>query len=163
LSNKDESFEYYGQTQTLVGQRERRLIDQETGELIQVSQIVKRTYGTKAFWKCYLMDFLQVLGIVNNKQIDVFVYIIENTNPATNMFIGTYDRIAEGAGACRQTISIIMKKLQEHNFIKKVQNGVWLINPDILVKGNDNKRQLLLSYYLEDRPIEEITKVRRSK
>ena len=50
-----------------------------------------------------------------------------------------------------------MKKLQENNFIKKVQNGVWLVNPNILMKGNDHKRQILLSYYETDEPIENLT------
>lgn len=50
-----------------------------------------------------------------------------------------------------------MKKLQVNNFIKKVQNGVWLVNPNILMKGNDNKRQILLSYYNSENPIDEIS------
>ena len=53
-------MEYISQTQTLVGQRKRELVDTQTGEIIWVDQITKRTYGTKNFWKCYLMDFLTV-------------------------------------------------------------------------------------------------------
>ena len=68
-------IEYLSQTQTLVGQQKRELIDRETGELILVDQITKRTYGTKNFWKCYLMDFLSVLGIIDSKQLDIFIYI----------------------------------------------------------------------------------------
>ena len=86
----DKSLEYVSNTQTLVGTKQRELIDTETGELIHVDQITKRTYGTKNFWKCYLMDFLTVLGIIDSKQLDIFIYICENTNQTTNMFIGTY-------------------------------------------------------------------------
>ena len=50
-----------------------------------------------------------------------------------------------------------MKKLQENNFIKKVQNGVWLVNPNILMKGNDTKRQILLSYYESEEPVNQIS------
>ena len=85
----DKSLEYISQTQTLIGQKKRNLIDQDTGELVTVDQITKRVYGTKNFWKCYLMDFLTVLGIIDNKQLDIFVYICENTNSSTNLFIGT--------------------------------------------------------------------------
>lgn len=56
-----------------------------------------------------------------------------------------------------------MKKLQANNFIKKVQNGVWLVNPNILMKGNDNKRQILLSYYQSENPINEITMTRTKR
>lgn len=159
IENKkyDKSLEYVSQTQTLIGEQKRELLDTKTGELIMVDQITKRVYGTKNFWKCYLMDFLTVLGIIDNRQLDVFIYIVENTNQSTNMFIGTYKKISKDTGCSSTTIARIMKKLQESNFIKKVQNGVWLVNPNILMKGNDNKRQILLSYYDSEEPINEIT------
>ena len=102
------------------------------------------------------MDFLTVLGIIDNKQLDIFIYIVENTEQANNTFIGTYTKIAKDVGVSRPTIATIMKKLQANNFIKKVQNGVWIVNPNILMRGNDNKRQILLSYYNSDSPLEEI-------
>lgn len=153
----DKSLEYVSQTQTLIGQKKRNLIDQDTGELVTVDQITKRVYGTKNFWKCYLMDFLTVLGIIDNKQLDVFVYIAENTNSSTNLFIGTYRKIAGDLHCSLDTVSKIMKKLQEVSFIKKVQNGVWFVNPNILMKGNDHKRQILLSYYESEEPIDQLT------
>lgn len=157
MADYDKSLEYISQTQTLIGEQKKKYIDAETGELIFVDQISKRTYGTKNFWKCYLMDFLSVLGIIDSKQLDIFIYIVENTNQSTNMFIGTYAKIAKDVGASSSTIAKIMKKLQENNFIKMAQRGVWLVNPNILMKGNDTKRQILLSYYQSDEPMEEIT------
>ena len=84
------------------------------------------------------MDFLTVLGTIDSRQLDVFVYIAENTNPSNNTFIGTYTKISKDVGVSSRTIAKIMKKLQENNFIKKVQNGVWLVNPNILMKGGDH-------------------------
>lgn len=150
-------IEYLSQTQTLIGQQKRELIDIETGELILVDQITKRTYGTKNFWKCYLMDFLSVLGIIDSKQLDIFIYIVENTNQANNIFLGTYKKISEDTGCSSRTIAKIMTKLQKNNFIKKIQNGAWLVNPNILMKGNDAKRQILLTYYESEEPINKIT------
>lgn len=153
----DKNMEYISQTQTLVGTQKKKLLDIDTGECIEVDQITKRTYGTKNFWKCYLMDFLTILGIIDSKQLDVFIFIAENTQQANNTFIGTYKHIAKSINVSEPTIAKIMKKLQKHDFIKKVQNGVWLVNPNILMKGNDTKRQILLSYYQNDDPIEQIT------
>ena len=157
MAKPDKSMEYISDTQTLIGQKKRELLYVETSEKIWVDQITKRTYGTKNFWKCYLMDFLTVLGIIDGKQLDIFIYIVENTNQSNNIFIGTYKKIAQDVGASSRTIATIMKKLQEKNFIKKAQNGVWLVNPNILMKGNDTKRQILLSYYESDEPIEQMT------
>lgn len=144
------------ETQIELGEK-RELLDQETGEIIVVDQISKRIYGQKNFWKMYLMDFMSVLGIIDSKQLDIFIYIAENTNPSTNTFIGTYSKISKDVNVSRPTISTIMKKLQANNFIKKIQNGVWLVNPNIIMKGNDHKRQILLSYFENDEPINELT------
>ena len=151
------NLEYNENTQTLIGTRQKELIDVETGVSIWVDQITKRAYGSKNFWKVYLMDFLTVLGIIDSKQLDVFIYIVENTNQSTNQFIGTYDKIAKDVNVSRPTIAKLMKKLQGNKFIKKVQNGVWLVNPNILMRGSDKKRQILLSYYQADEPINEVT------
>lgn len=155
--NEDKKFTYNANTQILVGERKRELYDTTTGEEIIVDQIFKRVYGSKNFWKCYLMDFLCILGIFDSRQVDIFIYIVENTNPSNNLFIGTYAKIAKDVGVSSATISKILKKLQDNNFIKKVQNGVWAVNPNILMKGNDCKRQILLSYYNSSEPIDSIT------
>lgn len=163
MSNYDKNLEYVSQTQTLIGTKQRQLVDTETGEQILVDQITKRVYGTKNFWKCYLIDFLQVLGILDSKQCDVFIYIVENTNQANNVFLGTYKKIAKDVGVSEMTISKIMRKLKEHGFIKMVQNGAYIVNPNILMKGNDTKRQILLSYYESETPIDAISYTRTKK
>jgi hypothetical protein len=160
MTKYDKNLEYHAESQTLVGQKKRELVDTETGEVIHVDQITKRVYGTKNFWKMYLMDFLTVLGIIDNKQLDIFIYIAENTNQSNNLFIGTYKQIAKDVGVSEPTIAKLMKKLQENNFIKKKQNGVYIVNPNIMMKGNDTKRQILLSYYEEDKPLNSIEVLR---
>ena len=159
----DKNLEYIQDTQTLVGSRKRELIDVQTGEQIFVDQITKRVYGSKNFWKCYLMDFLTVLGIIDSKQLDIFIFIVENTNQSNNTFLGTYKHISKQTGCSSRTIAKIMKKLQENNFIRKIQNGAWLVNPNILMKGNATKRQILLSYYESEEPINEISMSRTKR
>lgn len=141
---------YLEKTQTLVSTRQKAYIDCETGEKILFDQITKRIYGSKQFWKCYLMDFLCVLGIIDSRQLDVFIYIVENTDPNRNIFIGTYKEISAETKVSSATIARIMKKLQANNFIRKIHNGAWYVNPNILMKGGERKRQILLSYYQTD-------------
>lgn len=149
--------------QTIIGRQRRMLTDNDTGEVLVVDQISKRINGSRNFWKCYLMDFLSILHIFDSRQADVFIYIVENTNQANNLFIGTYRKIAKDVGCSTGTITTIMKKLVEKNFVKRVQNGVWLVNPNILMRGNDTKRQILLSYYQSDDPINQITMSRTKR
>lgn len=143
----DKYLEYQADTQTLLGKKPKIYIDEETGEKIEAEQITKRAYGQKHFWKVYLADFLQILGLAESKQIDVLIYILENTEQANNTFVGTYKKIAKGAKASEPTIAKIMKKLQEKGFINKIQNGVWQVSPEIMMKGNENKKSIILNYY----------------
>lgn len=143
----DVNMEFQSDTQTLLGKKEKVYIDTETGEKIYAEQITKRAYGQKQFWKIYLMDFLHILGLADSKQIDVLIYILQNTEQANNTFVGTYKKIAKEANVSEPTIAKIMKKLQENHFIIKVQNGVWQVSPNIMMKGSEHKKSLLLNYY----------------
>lgn len=150
----DKSMEYVSQTQTLIGTQRKRLQDLDTGEVMEIDQITKRALGQKQFWKVYLIDFLQILGVLDSKQVDVLIYILENTEAANNTYIGTYRKTAEGAEVSLDTATRVMRKLQAKGFIKRVANGVYQVSPLIMMKGSEHKKQLLLNYY-DDEPTEQ--------
>ena len=149
----DKHMEYISSTQTLIGQQRKRLLDQDTGEIIEVDQITKRALGQKQFWKLYLIDFLQVLGVLDSKQVEVLIYILENTKSSDNTYIGTYRKTAEGSNVSLDTATKVMRKLQEQKdgngkaFLTRIQNGVYQVNPLIMMKGSEHKKNLLLNYY----------------
>lgn len=147
----DKNMEYHSETQTLLGKKAKTYIDIETGEKISVEQITKRAYGQKQFWKIYLMDFLQVLGVLDSKQVDVFIYILENTEQANNTFIGSQRDIAKECEVSLDTVSRIMKKLQENGFVKQIKRSVYQISPNVMMKGSEHKKSLLLNYYDESK------------
>jgi hypothetical protein len=161
--SKDKTRKYIESTQTLIRTQREEYIRAATGEIIEFEQITKVVHGRQNFWKVYLMDFLSVLGIVDSRQLDVLIYIAENTRQGDNMFIGTYDKICADIGVSRRTVARIMIKLQDNNFIKRVQNGVWLINPSILMKGKENKKQILLNYYNAENPVDKISTSKTKK
>ena len=39
-----------------------------------------------------------------------------------------------------------MKKLLETGFLMKIQNGLYSVNAKYLVKGNENKRRMIIDY-----------------
>ena len=124
MKDFEKDMEYISSNQTLVGQKRRTLQDVETGEVIEVDQITKLALGQKQFWKIYLMDFLQVLGGFEYKQLDVLIYILENTEQSNNTFIGTYRSIAENANVSYDTVYRTITMLIEKEFIKKGVNNV---------------------------------------
>ena len=149
----DKNLQYVSETQTLIGTQRKRLQDIDTGEYIEVDQITKRAYGQKQFWKVYLMDFLQILGIIESKQLEVLIYILEHTEQSNNTFIGSQRDIANNAGVSIQTVSRIMIKLQNSNFIKKIKNNVYQVSPQIMIKGSEHKKTLLLNYYNDEKEV----------
>ena len=114
--------EYQEEQQLLIARQKRTFIDSDTGEIFEADQVIKRFYGQKQFWKIYLMDFLNILGIFDSKQLDVFIYILENTEPANNTFIGTQESIKNKINISLPTIRRIIRKLEEHKFIKRIQS-----------------------------------------
>lgn len=96
------------------------------------------------------MDFLQILGILESKQLDVLIYILENTEQANNTFIGSQRDIANNTKISLYTVSKTIIKLQNAKFISKIKNNVYQINPQIMMKGSEYKKSLILNYYNEE-------------
>ena len=92
---------------------------------------------------------MQILGVLESKQLDVLIYILENTEQANNTFIGSQRDIAKNVNVSLDTVSRIMKKLQDKKFIVQIKRSVYQISPLIMMKGNEHKKQLLLNYYQE--------------
>lgn len=135
--------------QTIIEHRKRRLQDIDTGEYIEADQITKIS-EKKSFWKIYLMDFLQILGGFEYKQLDTLIYILEHTNPTTNTYIGTYRTTAKCAGVSYDTVCKTIKLLQDKGMMSKIQNGLYHINPQIMLRGDKYQARLMLDYIADD-------------
>ena len=132
--------------------------DEQGNEVeIQQSDVYKKVPG-KHFWKVYLYDFLHTLGLISNsKQMDVLFYILENTGATDNRFIGTLEKIAEDTNISFATVQRAMKGFMKAGAIKKEIQSVYMVNPNLLIKGDGYKSQILTIHYdkIEDSPKDE--------
>lgn len=149
MGKNERIMEYVESGSQIVGTTRRELIDKNTGETIEVEQTLRFKYGSKHFWKCYRTNFLRVMDSLKGAQFKVFIYILRNTRPSDNLFICTYDKMAEELECSKRTIASTLKILREKNFIRKKQDGIWVVNPYTFMKGNDAKRQQIFSEYAE--------------
>ena len=94
-----------------------------------------------------MADFLLALGILNSKSVKVACYILENVKYSDNTFLGTKKQIAKGCEVSEKTVYSVLTKLQQVDFMKRKSNGVYLINPKFVIKGNENKRKMIINYY----------------
>ena len=123
-------------------------INIETGEANEI--IIQKNVDSQNFVKVFLADFLVALGILNSKSVSVVCYILENVRYSDNTLIASKQEIADGCGVSVRTVYYVMSKLEEVGFIKKKSNRFYIVNPKYIVKGNENKRRMIIDYYNND-------------
>ena len=120
--------------------RIKEYIDPETGEYIpfQENAVEDRDFN---FHKVWLRMFVEELDRIANKKMRLAFWIVDHLD-SENKLVYTFRRMAEETGLSIDTVIKTMKTLQEGNppFLKKLQSGVYVINPDILYKGNHKSR-----------------------
>ena len=124
--------------QKFVGFKE--FIDAATGEIIpmQINQVEDRDFN---FHKLWLQMFINGLNGIVNKKMKLAFWIIDHLNKE-NQLVYTFKRMAEETGLSEYTVILTMKELQNGDppFLKKLQSGVYVVNPDILYKGSHQNR-----------------------
>jgi hypothetical protein len=132
--------------------KKQKIIGKETlytqnGEIKEVVVVEKNIEQDFNFYKVWLLDLLNVLELVGTKKMKVINYILENLDTKNNIFIGTQQEISEKINVSRKVVNQTFKVLIDSNFLVKKQNGVYMINPDLIVKGKTGKRISLLVEY----------------
>ena len=123
-------------------------INQTTGEIVTCTVIEKEVYNDFNFHKIWLNDLMNVLDLIGGKKLEILKYLLNKMNNVDNTIIARYDDIIKDLKVSRQTVSNTLKILREANFIKKIANGVYMVNPDIIVKGRGSKKDALLIKYI---------------
>ena len=120
-------------------------INTRTGELeqMQVTSIEDRDFN---FTKMWMKNFISTLGIVGNQKTRLCFWIIDHVDKE-NRLIGTYRTIASQSGMSLDTVRITMKLLMDADFMRKAQNGVYVINPNLVFKGTRNARMNVLNQF----------------
>ena len=138
METKTERLPITIKKQIFIGTKE--LIDAETGEVVpvQLKQVEDRDFN---FHKVWLRMFIEGLNGIANKKMKLAFWIIDNLD-RENKLCFTFRRIAEATGLSQPTVVRTMKELQEGDppFLKKLQSGVYVVNPDILYKGSHQGR-----------------------
>lgn len=144
---------YDKQSETAITTTGRLIVNLETGETTQEVDI--KHYGAH-FWRLYLQNFLAALGKFNLALLDVLCFIIENANLSDNTCSFTQTEIALALSLSRATVGRHIETLEQVGFIKKIRNGKYMINPDILhydVSKGSKQHNILMRMYYADEPI----------
>lgn len=120
-------------------------INQATGELqdMQVISLEDRDFN---FHKLWLSHIIQSLDLIGNKKVKLAFWIIENLN-RENQLTMTYRQISEKSGISLDTVMRTMSALIESNFLVRINQGVYQVNPNMIFKGTRNGRLNVLYQY----------------
>ena len=124
-------------------------INRDTGEIVETTVVEKNIEADYGFFKVWLLDLMNILELIGTKKMKVVNYIFENLKGAENLFIATHEEIAKKLKISRPVVSQTFKILLDANLLVKKQNGVYMINPDIIARVNNPKRMSLLIKYNE--------------
>ena len=120
-----------------------QFINVNTGEVedFQVTSVEERDFN---FHKVWMKNFINTLEIVGNQKTKLCFWIIDNLNKE-NQLCMTYRQIAEKANMSLDTVRVTMKLLLEADFLRRINMGCYVVNPDILFKGTRNGRLNVLT------------------
>ncbi|MFF7090745.1 MULTISPECIES: replication/maintenance protein RepL [Actinomycetes] len=118
------------------------LLDHDTGELIEVDKIYRKQVEGN-FVKAYIKGLVMMLDVVGGGKLKVVNYLLDNLRLSDNKLVATTREIAETTGVSTKTVTETLKMLRKGNIIKR-RTGVLMLNPQILLRGDDEKHKYLL-------------------
>src|SRR5699024_6362492 len=123
----------------------KEFIDASTGEkeTMQVTNIEERDANFHKIWHGHVLESLDMIGKLKIRDA---MYNMENNNKE-NELIMTYSIIAEKTNKSIQTLSETIKTLHERKLLRKIINGYYRVNPDVIFKGGRNDRMNVLLRY----------------
>ncbi|CRD12774.1 replication and maintenance protein [Staphylococcus aureus] len=84
-----------------------------------------------------------MLDMIGGKKLKIVNYILDNVHLSNNTMIATVREIAEGTNTSTKTVNTTLKILEEGNIIKR-RTGALMLNPELLMRGDDQKQKYLL-------------------
>lgn len=121
---------------------------------MQVTDIEDRDFN---FHKVWMKSFISTLDMVGNQKTRLAFWIIENLNKE-NQLTMTYRQISNASGISLDTVSKTMSILLESDFLRKINQGCYMVNPDVLFKGSRNGRLNILNQYRDADRVDEVSK-----
>lgn len=122
-----------------------KFINVTTGELeeMHVTSIEDRDFN---FSKVWMKSFIATMNIVGNQKTKFCFWLIDHINKE-NIIIGTQRTLSAQSGVSYQTVNATLRLLLDADFLRKVQNGVYIVNPDVVFKGPRPTRLNILNTY----------------
>jgi len=123
------------------------IIHRDTGEEVPISELM--TTLSMPDWETVnpsiLCGFISIAGTEAGK---VLAHLIAERT-SKNLILGTHKKVAEGAGVSSSLVSKVYGALMRRGMLKKVRNGCYFLNPEIICYGKKIHGAMLLRLWGE--------------
>lgn len=128
-------------------QGKRRLIDADTGEIIETQVVERSVAGDAGFHKIWLHHILEVVDEVGTAKMRVLMWLLSQAD-SQNQVMATLDEIAKACDVGKSTVHRLMVALVAADVITRPNRyGPWRLNPSVIFKGDHQKRMNVLYKY----------------
>lgn len=108
-----------------------------------IKEVMTANYTPKNFRRILPNQAFPVLSLFANKSTQIILYLLANTD-SNNMVYATYSDIARDCEVHdKKTISKTLIELRKCKSIVEVSTSHYMINPAVILQGNDQKFGLL--------------------
>ena len=99
----------------------------------------------------FMIDRKLIEMKTGDNAIDFLFWIMRKMSNQNTVFYGRDENIAKDLGVCRQTIAALKKDFEERNLIR-FRNGVIILNPSFIFRGNPTARENVQVLYTNFKP-----------
>lgn len=122
-----------------------------TVEDFQVMRFEERDFN---FHKVWLEHIISSLDLIGNQKTRLAFWIVDHLDKENKLTM-TYRQIAEKSGISLDTVRVTMKSLMDSNFLERINQGAYRVNPDVIFKGGKTDRMNVLYQYQDVKREEE--------
>ncbi|WP_314655851.1 replication/maintenance protein RepL [uncultured Selenomonas sp.] len=87
-----------------------------------------------------------LIDLIGNQKTRLAFWILDHLD-SNNLLPMTQRQIANKSGISYQTVSRTLQSLIDSNFLQRINQGAYRVNPDVLFKGSKNARMNVLLQY----------------
>lgn len=120
-------------------------INAQTGE-IEVMDVTTYEERDFNFTKVWMRSFLSTLDLIGSRKSSVAFWVVEHVTKE-NLLPYTYRQISEATKASLDTVTKTMTVLIDSGFLRRLNQGCYIINPDIMFKGSRSGRLNMLTKF----------------
>ena len=112
----------------------------------------KQEKATRRFFQLDADVYDAMMDPVSKAATRIVTKFLKEMNYATNVYAITYAELEEKLGLSKPTIENAMIELQTVDFIRKVRNGRWMVNPAVGIGCKTDFHDELFEKYFALRP-----------